>query len=268
MLEAINSGILRLMDGVLGWTLALSPDLALVIVALLSAAVITLARPFTTNQDLLRRVAEDRRRLKALLAEARRRKDREAAARHRATINLVGLKQLRQEGKPLLAALVPIALLGTWCFQRLQWRPPCAGEPIVVAAYFPLSAEGDLVHLAPQRGLAAKDGWVKEVGLDPDGGKNGLAVWTISAEARPEPYDLRIEDQATHQMLLRVGQPTYEPPIRFMDDRVLCVEVRLKPVRLLGVVPGIPYLLAPWLVGYLVLVVPVSLVLKWALRIH
>lgn len=268
MLEAINSGILWLMDGALGWMLALPTDLALAIVAVLSAAIITLVRPLTTDQDLLRRVAEDRRRLKALIAEARRRKDPEAVARHRATINLVGLKQLKQEGKALLAALVPIALLGTWCFQRVDCHPPRAGQPIVVAAYFPLSAEGDLVHLVPQPGLAAKDGWIKEIGPDPDGGKDGLAVWTVTAEARSVPYDLRIEYGGTYEMPLLVGQPTYEPPMRFYDDRVLCAEVRLVPVRLLGVVPGIPYLLAPWLVGYLVLVVPASLLLKRVLRIH
>jgi hypothetical protein len=266
--DTLNQGILWIMDGALGWLLHLPKDLALLVVAALSAAIITGVRPLTTDQDLLGRAADDRRRLKELIAQAKRRGDRDAVARHRATLNLVGLKQLKAEGRPLLAALVPIVLLATWCFQRLDAHPPQAGRPITVAAYFPLSAEGDLVFMVPQEGLAARDGWVKEVGVDPDGRANGLAVWTITADARPEPYALRLRCRDTYEMPLRVGQPTYEPPLEFFDDRLLCAEVRLEPVRLLGFVPGIPYVMAPWLVGYLVLVVPVSLLLKRVLRIH
>ena len=45
-----------------------------------TAAIITLARLFTTNQDLLRRCDQDKKRLKELIREAKREKDQEAVA--------------------------------------------------------------------------------------------------------------------------------------------------------------------------------------------
>ena len=35
---------------------------------------------------------------------------------------MIAMKTLKAEWRPLLAALLPVAILGTWCFQRLAWR--------------------------------------------------------------------------------------------------------------------------------------------------
>jgi hypothetical protein len=50
---------------------------------------------------------------------------------------------------------------------------------------------------------------------------------------------------------------------------VLATELKLRPVKLFGVVPGIPALNFPaWLTGYLVLVIPITFLLRKMLRVR
>ena len=228
MLDWINNAILALADPLLNWLLRLPTDLALVIVAVGTGAIIALSRLFTTNQDLLRRCDQDKKRLKELIREAKRQKDKEAVKRYRTTWNMIGMTTMKEEGWPLLAAIVPIAILGTWCFQRLAFVPPRAGETVPVKAYFPVSAVGELAHVVPQEGVrevsrddsGSSGQWIQEIMSDvpgPDGiANNGIATWKIQAKARPEPYSLEIRCKTvTVQKELLVGQPVYAPNVEF-----------------------------------------------------
>jgi uncharacterized membrane protein (DUF106 family) len=277
MLDWINNAVLALADPLLGWLLRLPADLALVLVAVGTGAIITFSRLFTTDQDLLRRCDQDKQRLKELIREAKRRKDKEAVNRYRSTRNMIGMMTMKQEGWPLLAAILPIAVLGTWCFQRLAFVPPQAGRPVPVKAYFPVSAVGELAHAVPQAGLrevsrdesGGSGHWIQEIVKD-DPGPDGLvssavATWQIQAEARPAPYALKIRYKtATAEKALLVGQPVYSPEVEFYgdDQPITSVQLDMQPVRFLGLVPGIDWLyMPPWLVAYFLLAIPsVSLI--------
>lgn len=269
MLETLNNTILTLLDPILGWILSLPADVVIVVVTLLSAGILTGLRVFTTNQDHLHRCQRDKRRLRELLREAGQRGDREARERYRTTSTRIGGMQLRAEGKPLLAAILPILLLATWCLARIGFHPLQVGEEFEVAAYFPLSSTGELVHLVPREGLLAEDGWVREIGVDPVGEGNGLATWRLRFESGAGPATLLIRlGQSTYEVPVTRGGRYYAPPRIFHDDRLLCSEVKLEPVKFLGMVPGVPaLLLPPWLVAYVLLVIPASVLLKRALRI-
>ncbi len=284
MLDWINHAILVLADPLLNWLLRLPTDLALVIVAVGTGAVITLARLFTTNQDLLRRCDQDKKRLKELIREAKLQEDKEAVTRYRATWNMIGMTTMREEGWPLLAAIVPIAVLGTWCFQRLAFVPPRAGETVAVKAYFPVSAVGELAHIVPQEGLREvsredEDGsgqWIQEIVNDEPGpggiASNGIATWKIQAKARPEPYTLEIRSKTvTVEKELLVGQPVYSSDVEFYGNEqpVISAQIDMKPVKLLGVVPGINWLLMPpWLVAYFLIAIPSVSLIKRLTGIH
>ena len=189
--------------------------------------------------------------------------------RHRATTATIGMKCFRAEGKPFLAALLPIILIAVWCLQRLEFHPPRPGRNVELAAYFPLAGVGHVAHVVPQEGLQAVGGWVREVGFDPDGMRNGLAVWTLKAAARDKPYVLKLRHRGrTYQRPLTVGGRTYSPWYVAVDDAVLAgTEVRMEQVKLFGLVPGLLGL-PPWLVAYLLFVVPFYFVLKWVWRIY
>lgn len=271
MIEALNTVILYVTDLLLGWLLSLPKDIVLFVVAVGSAAILTLVRPFTTNQDLLARCGHDKRRLKELMREAKARKDKESAKRYGATRNMVSLKTLKAEGYPLLVAIIPIALLATWCFQRLEFHPPQLDEPIEITATFAASAVGELVHIVPEKGLTAESGWIQQVGEGiGDGAPRGSATWIVRATGAPRDYALKLRYNAkTYETQLRVGRSTYSDPVTFHDDRLLSVEVAMEPVRLFNVVPGIPALLfAPWLVAYLLITIPFVFILKRLLTIY
>lgn len=271
MLEWLNNLALNLGDVLFGWLLRADRNLVLFAVALGTAAILVLVRLFTTNQDLLRRCARDRKRLKQLLREAKRRKDRPAAKRHRTTIAMVTLKRMKSEGLPLLAALPPILILATWCFQRLRYYPPRADEATRLTAYFPVSSVGRMMHIVPQDGLRAEHGWLKvaEPATYQDQ-PHGRAQWTLRADARGEPYEIEIRiGRDTVRRRLLVGQRTYEPQVTYYPQRRACAEVQMREFRLFGIVPGIEALLMPpWLVAYLIIAIAFFPVVKLVLRIY
>ena len=112
ILPLLNNSILAIADPLLGWLLYLPSDLALILLGAGTAALLTLVRPLTTNQDLLRRCRHDKRRLKELIRRAKRNKDRRALRNRQATRGMIAMMQLKAEGLPLLVAILPIAVLG------------------------------------------------------------------------------------------------------------------------------------------------------------
>ena len=272
MLDLINSAILSVMDLLLGWVLHLPTDLMLLVVAVGTGGLLTLVQPFVADQNLLRRCSADRKRLKGLLKRAKRAGDKDAVRRHRLTLRMVASKAAGCEWRPLLAVIIPLVFLGTWAWQRIAYVPPAADEPVEVRLYLPLSAADRIVHMVPIEGADTEGGWVRRVGVVREGGPpHGLAAWTLRVKAREEPYDLQFRYKGnTYQKPLLVGRKTYTPPLKFYDDPdVICSEVAMDEARLLGVVPGIPWLgIQPWLVAYFLIAIPSVLILKRVLRIH
>lgn len=168
MLDALNTIVMAIADPLFGWMLALPTDVILIIVGFGTGAVMTLARLFTTNQDLLRRCDEDKKVLGKMLKEAKKAGDKDRVKAIQASQGGIAMKAFRAEGMPLLLALIPIVLLTTWCWQRVGFHPPQDGEAVKVEAFFPVSAAGQIVHLVPQDGLEAEGGWVATIEPEKD----------------------------------------------------------------------------------------------------
>lgn len=271
MLSALNHFIVAMMDYLLGWLLHFPSDVQLIAVALGSALVLALVRLWTTDQDLLRRCRADKARLKTLVREAKSRRDKDAITRHRATLGAIALKQLRQESRPLLASLIPIVMLATWALNRLEFHPLKTGEPVEFAAYFPISAVGKIAHIVPTDGLAAESGWIQEItAVTAEGPAHGIATWRLTAAPGAEQRQLSVRfDGKTFTHPFRGGSRTYEAPALNHGENLPTTELRLSPVKLFGIVPGLPPLHFPaWLTGYLLLIIPLTFLLKKVLRVY
>jgi len=268
----VQDVIVALMDVLLGWSLHLPAGVALILVSVLSAVALTWARVLVTDQDMLRRCADDKKKLRRLIRQTKRNRDLDKTAReadvkrYKLNKNLVALKTLKAEGKPLLVSLLPILLLATWAFVRLAYLPAGEGEVVQVSAYFPLSAVGEVVHVVPQEGLECATGWIVGITADTsvdDVPVNAVAVWEVKGRAADEPYNLQLRwrDQ-TWEQPLRIGGATYEPPITLQGDWPQSTEVHLAQGKLFGIVPGFGPYLPPWLIGYLLVVIPCVFVIK------
>jgi len=270
---SVNDAIVSAMDVVLGWSLRYSQGASLVVVALATSLVLTFVRVVTTDQRRLKLCRKDKKRLKQLLRQAKRDKDKPAVRRYRATIGMLGIATMKAEFKPLLASILPIILLATWAFARLNFVPPQPGENLTVKAYFPVLSVGRLTHIVAQEGLQAGDGWVKVVSEDLDqagNATNGLASWAISAEAREQPYKLAIRhDGRTVDYEILADGERYAPQIvQYADGPVLAVEQSLEAYKPFGAIPGIDAIgIAGWVVGYLAIAIVCTLGLKRAFNI-
>ncbi len=282
----------------MGWMLHLPRDAALLIVAIATALVLTLVRVKTTDQGLLRRCKHDKKRQKELLREAKKRGDKDAQKRHRTTIGQIGLKAVRQEGWPLLASVLPIALIAVWTFARIAYHTPDPGEGITLRMYFPAEAITDLVHmLPPEGGVRVSNGLIRRVEDDyaPDGLTvvAGRADWTLSAQKRDEPYALRFrcKGKIIEHELCADGLRYTGPITRYGPENEEVFEYRLQEHKyhpfgvigdwdvrapgwtLLGWTIFGPYagqkmfIVNAWLIGYLLIVIPFAFISRPLLRI-
>lgn len=294
MMETLNNLIVGLMDFILGWILYLPRDLELLVVAVMTSAALTLTRKWVTDQEWLSRAAADQVQLAQMLKEAKRAKNRDAIQRHKATVTLIKMQSMRFELKPLLWAIVPVALLATWAFSRLAFVPPQAGDPVEVRAYLPKSAIGQLIHVASEDGLEAMDGWVQPVVADqpaPASGwwdrvgarlgallghrappQEGVAVWHIvSRDTNVHTLRLRHAGR-TYAKDFQAGTRHYATPAEvYPDAPVQRIELDQPQLRLFGAIGAIGYggfSLPPWLVGYLLITIPFVPLLKRVLRIY
>jgi len=268
MIDLWNALCLSVFDAILGWLVEMSTDAALIAVAVLTGGAMTLVRRFTTNQDLLGRADADRKRLRALIRDAKTRRDKEALKRHRTTRSQIALKTFRAEGLPLLVSILPIAMLATWAWQRLAFHAPKADEPVRVSIYTPVSAAGGVAHIVPQDGVST-DGWVRPVvAVTDEGPPHGLATWTLRARTDDAPYVLTFRLGAeSFDRVFAVGQIAYSDPVVYHDDRTV-TSLEMRPVKLFGVVGGLPdTYFPPWLAGYLLIVIPAVVLTKRVFKV-
>lgn len=271
MFETIHSLILQGCDLALGWMLFLPAEAVVIVIGVLTVLVMMVIRRRLTDQDLLGRADADLKRIKQLIRQARREKDRDAIRRYRRTRGEISLKKLRAEGKPLLVSIIPIVLLATWAMARLDYRPPRPGEEVTVLAYTPLVEAGEVMHMVPEEDLEATDGWVRPIEPVAEGGETyGLARWTVrSTGGRPSRWDmaLRLGDRTLEHPLI-VGERIYAEPLVFHDAQHV-TELQMRRMKMFGVVPGIEaIMMPPWLVGYLLVVFPAYFLLKRVLKVH
>jgi hypothetical protein len=267
----LSARIAAALDIVLGWLLVLPRDVAIVLIAVATSLVLTLARKWFTQQELLGRCTADLKQLKTLLRQARVARDKPAVRRMKTTVSLVKLKQLRAEGRVFLLSIIPLALLAFWAIERLDYLPPKPGQELTLRAYYPLSSVDKLTHLVPPEGFDLKSPAVQVVEVDPDGGANGLATWLLVPRQNVPTTPLFIRHQGrsvTHQV--RVDGRIYSPPTQaHNDDFIPATEMRLPQVRFLGVVPGIPAIaFPPWLVAYLLLTILFVPVMRRVFAVH
>lgn len=292
MLEAFNTCLVNALDYVFGWMLLLPRDLSLFSVAILTSASLSLIRKWTTDQAWLARADADTKRLHALIREAKQAKDRDAVARYKATITRIKVKSMKFEGKPLLWALVPVALLATWAFSRLAFVPPPAGATLTVRAHLPKSYIGQTIHMAPEEGIESVNGWFQKVVEDKQTPPTtnlwdkcnrkvcaflkmlpqpeAVAEWQIvSQDANPHTVKIRFSGR-TYEKEVLAGRRQYAPALTLYPDApVQAVELVMKPMKLFDYVGALDFLfLPPWLVAYLLIAIPFVTILRRVLRIY
>jgi hypothetical protein len=252
--QASTIGVDAIFGRLLGWSWTATVAALAITTGLLLAGI----RRWTTDQALLHRAAADKRRLNALIREAKKEGRKDDVRRYKQTKALVAMRTFSQEGKPLLCIVLPVAVLATWCYERLDFHPPRDGEPVTVEFRAPVSAVGETVHLLPREGLSADEGWIREIRADPQAKPPaGVATWTVRGQARKVPYDLRF---------VLGGKPVPLPASRDFEDGKFTAMVKMRPAKFLGVIPSLG-VFPSWLLGYLTIVIVAAPGFKRLLRV-
>ncbi len=269
ILDAITHWVLLVGDLLGGWILLLQRDLGLLVVAIVTALMLVGVRRWATDQGWLRRAQADAKRLKQLRREALARGDRAAANRHRTLAGRIGLMRLGGEGKPLLWAIVPVALLAVWAYERMPYLPPEPGAELAVHLVHPASAAGTLAHLVPEDGLAEPaDGWVTAFVIDPIDPRQAVASWRLRPQADHDLIVVSERGRFAHPLPLTSRNA---PPVMLTHtpDMTIFSHLDLVERRLFGIVPGLPAVMLPaWLVGYLILTLAMVPVTKRVFRLE
>lgn len=253
--------LLAVLDPLLCWLLFLPPGGALAVVGAGTGLVVVLIRRWGTDQDLLQRCRDDRRRLSVLVREANGRKDGAAVRRHRRVASQVAMRALRQEGLPFLLSVPVVLPAAAWCRERLAHLPPAAGAPVVIEMRTTGGKPGRVAHIVPIEGARSERGWVRPLVACTEEPGTYRASWTLRLPASPTPHRIEVRSgQGGYSLPLLVGRRIYTSPSRHRQGDDPQVTATLEPVRLFGILPGIPAVgLAPWLTGYLLATVTAAL---------
>ena len=271
-MDIFNSWIMLVADPLMGWLLNIQRDIVLFIIAIGTALILTLVRRWATNQDFLKRCKNDKQTLKKLIKEAKKNKDKARLMQLRATMGQIGSKSFLAEGKPLLFSLIPIAIIAVWSMSRIGFMPPDGTKPIKFQVYKPVGSINKLIYIVPQPGMTAENGWIQKITEDSDkDGKinSGIAEWTLDCKKRQEPYKLSVHCQdQVFTVDLAVNGKTYSPPVlQYGNNPLEISQVVMPEYKPFGLVPGFLGL-PPWIIGYLIIVVPLALVLKPVLKVY
>jgi uncharacterized membrane protein (DUF106 family) len=277
MLDLWQRLCLSALDPVLGRVLGVSWTATFLFVSIGTAAVLAVSRKWITRQDLLRRACRDRRQLKRLIREARAAGRPAEVKRLKATKTMIATRVFADEMKPLALAILPVAVLATWCYARLGFHPPREAEPVRVEFFAPVSGVGELAHLLPRDGLTADGvGWIRELKSDGATPPSAVAEWAVRGRAAAEPFALTVVFRGrTFEHELRVGGALHSPELAVFGGGEYAVRLTMRSASLTGPFldriregtsrgwPGIPL----WLVEYLAVVIPATSLIKRGLRI-
>ncbi len=272
MMEAITvvcSTLAEALDGPLGWLLAIPRDLAVVLFASLTALLMTLARRYVTNQNLLHRCGVDLMRLKALLRASRKSNDKESLSRYRTTMAQIKGIQLAADLRVLVAVIVPLGVLAIWATERFDYLPIAINDDVVIRAHFPVSSIGRIAHVVPDPAFELKGSPVAIVAADSSDPTRAVAEWKMHPR-RPGSHAVMIRHEretATHTV--KFGAATYEPPIQIQKcSRINSTEVGIRRYLPLGFSLGGNIVnFPPWLMAYLILTLGMTPVIKRLLKV-
>lgn len=263
-----TTSLARGVDILFLWILMLPRDLSLLLLAAGTALFMVAVRKWLTNQDLLRRCHTDLRKLKTLTRSARQRNDQEALGRLRKTIGQIKGTLISADLRVLVIVLIPVGITAIWAGERFDYLPPKVGDEILLRAYFPVSSIDRVTHLVAESPLQLTSPAVQLVRPSTPS-QEGLAEWKLRSQLAGQ-YQILIRHHgktAIHQLI--VGQPIYSPPLQRHSTRSLnrteCALPRYLP---LGLSFGAQRLqLPPWMIGYLLLTLALTPLLKKVLNV-
>ena len=269
-LTQFTDWIVRMLDVPLGWLLNWPRDATLLVFALLTALLMTVARRYVTNQDRLRSCSADLRQLKRLARDAKQSDDKPRRQRLRNTAAMIKPMQLAEDLKVLAAVLLPVAALALWAVERLDYLPPRVNDELTVRAFLPISSVDSVAHLVPMNGVELQSSAIQVVTADQQSPPVGVVQWKLRPTSATNELALTIRhrgESAVHRVA--IGRRTYLPPQQVhQNERLTQTEVELvryRPLRVPLKSEGIG--LPPWMVGYLCLTLLLVPMMKRCLRV-
>ncbi len=266
MIETLCAWALTLADILVSWAWRLSPDLALVLVAVASAAALALLRRWTTPQAWLQRARADLAVLNTALRTARQNRDRAARDRHLALKRRIDLQRLLRAELPALAAALPVLLiLAQWAYLRLEFRPLRPGQTVTLHLEASPSWTGQTVHLVPGPGLAVANSPIRRITAETSAEGPVEVAWSLTP-ATTQDLHLRLADRTLEHPLPLWPRP--DAVARIDQGEGLATRLDLPPYRAFGFIPTLHPLWCPaWLLAYLLITLPGMFLLRRLARL-
>ncbi len=257
----------QLGDAAFGWLLWSQRDFAVVVVSVILALAMLAVRRVLTNQIRIRQIEADERRIRELIHDARTGCERGNLARYCLIRRYVAGQRARTELASSCALLIILSVVLQWGQLRLNNLPVPTGVPVRFVARFPLSAVGEVVHLVPQDGMTAEDGWIRVVYEAANASESsGRAEWTLrftALDSRDTRIALRFRQHCLlHTVLL--GEPWYAASVQ---SHAIGTETELltPQYRPFGIVPSH---LQPGIPGWSLLMASVTGGILLVARLH
>jgi len=243
-----------LINAVFGPLLGLDPLLAVALMSIVVALLISVIHKYTTDQNLMKRLKDE---MKELQAEAKALRDHpEKAMAVQKQMMETNMKYMMQSMRATMFTLLPIIIIFGWMNAHFAFMPLHAGEEFTVSALF--DADGGTVALIPIEGIEAVSEAKQTIG-----GRE--AKWTLKGLS-PGEYLLQFaynEKTYTAPVSISNGERIYAPQFKNIDSDGFN-QVRINYQKL----PILPWIGWGWLGSYILFSILFSSLFRKVMKIY
>jgi uncharacterized membrane protein (DUF106 family) len=258
MVSGFQTFVDTVFNPLFGWLLNIPPLLAILFLSLLLGLISTLLQKYLTDQEKMRRLKDDTKKMQKQMKEAQKEKDADKVMKLQGKLMPIQMDLMKESFRPLLWTMLPFLLIFFWLNSHFGYYPVEPGVPFSVTAAFEEGLSGNATLVAP-------DGFT--VDQPTKSIEDGKISWTVSGPAGEHTLRIDYAGAQVSRTVLVTTERAYLNPVMALKGPVNAFNIgnaKLYPAgkwnEWFGGFPG-------WIFWYIILSIPISLGLKKILKV-
>lgn len=205
---AVYEGLNFILDPIFSPLLALGPTIALIVITLILAFLMTVIYKYTTNQNLMKDLKDELKQFQNQMKELRHDPKEMMVVQKKAMET--NMKYMMHSFRSTIFTFIPIILIFSWLNSSLAFMPIMPGQQFSATMTFQDGIFGNVDIKVPEGISLLSDESIK---ID-----NNKASWLLKGDAGQYNLDFKFGDKIYTKELLITTEQAYEAPLKMIKN--------------------------------------------------
>ncbi|MBW3003293.1 DUF106 domain-containing protein [Candidatus Woesearchaeota archaeon] len=196
----VYEGLNYLLDPIFGPLLLFGPTVALLIITIVLAFLMTIIYKYTTNQSLMKDLKDELKAFQNQMKELRSEPKEMMAVQKKAMET--NMKYMMHSFRSTIFTFIPIILIFSWLHGNLAFAPIMPGEQFTTTMNLGKGVFGDVTLNVPE-GIELLSAETLKI-------EDGIAVWVLKGDAGDYTLDYKMGDKVYSKEVLITTEQAYE----------------------------------------------------------